>query len=76
MNNPFSKHPLTDEQAERVEQLRTIRRNAKKASRSGHPGRRADALKALAICSPGIRAIYVAAARKAEANLAEDEAAA
>lgn len=41
--NPMTGQPLTDLQVERVEQYRTVRRNAKRAARSGNPAKSAPA---------------------------------
>lgn len=55
MKRPFQKNPknpltgqhLTDAQVERLAQYRTIRRNAKKAARSGNPAKRGPAVDVL-----------------------------
>jgi hypothetical protein len=59
--NPLTNNPLPEVKAEQVGKLRTIRSNARKDARSGHPGRRASGLRARAMAAFEIRKIYVQA---------------
>lgn len=48
MKNPLTGKKMSREAAAYVEQLRTVRRNAKKAARSGNPAKRYPAVTVLA----------------------------
>lgn len=48
MMNPLNDKPMNAEHGVHVGKLKTIRRNAKKAARSGNPARRAPAERVLA----------------------------
>jgi len=56
--NPFSGAVLPDAQADFVRELRTVRRGARNAMRSGHPGKRAEAARINAIAPGMIRKVY------------------
>ena len=56
--NPLTDKPLTDRQIERVELLRTIRRRAKVAARSGDPAKRGPARRVLAQVPAEIVRVY------------------
>lgn len=60
MKNPLTKDKtLGPTAAQRVIELRKIRNNARRAARTGHPGRRAEALRAEATAAVLIRRAYV-----------------
>lgn len=65
IENPITGEPVAKEAAEYIGQLRTVRRNAKKAARSGNPAKRGPALKALVQVPGMIRAVYRQDAAKA-----------
>lgn len=58
MKNPLTGEPLRDEAVEHIEKLRTVRRNARKAARSGNPAKRFPALNVLIQVGPAIEAVY------------------
>lgn len=60
--NPVNDEELPAQQAKSVLDLRKIRRGARNATRSGHPGRRAEAQKALADVPKMIEFVYKRAA--------------
>lgn len=55
---------LRPEAAEHVEKLREIRRNAKKAARSGNPAKRIPAQRVVDQVGPAIAAVYRVEARR------------
>lgn len=59
MQNPLTGDDLPKRKAEHVEKLRQVRRGARKAARSGHPGKRAEALRVLAHVPAAIRQVYI-----------------
>jgi acyl-CoA reductase-like NAD-dependent aldehyde dehydrogenase len=63
--NPLTEEPLSEYDAGYVTQCRRARVNAKKAMRSGHPGRRAEAARVVHQAAELIRAIYRKDAREA-----------
>ncbi len=63
--NPLTGEPLSDYDAGFVAQCRLGRKNAAKAARSGHPGRRAEALRVVRQAPELIRAVYRKDAREA-----------
>lgn len=58
MDNPLTGKPLSRKAAKHVEQLRTVRRNARKAARSGNPAKSAPARRVLSQVGPAIAAVY------------------
>jgi hypothetical protein len=56
--NPFSGNALTDNQSEFIHELRTVRRGARNARRSGHPGKRAEANRILNAVPGMIATVY------------------
>lgn len=60
--NPITGKPLRPEAAKYVSQARTVRRAARNAARSGHPGHRAEALQTLAGAPELIRRTYISEA--------------
>lgn len=61
MSNPLDgsgEKMLTHEETLYVRKLRRVRNGASKMSRSGHPGRRADAFRALAEVPAMIHKVY------------------
>lgn len=63
--NPLTGEPLSEYDAGFVTKCRQARIGAKKATRSGHPGRRADALLVVRQAPELIRAVYLKDAREA-----------
>lgn len=57
--NPMTQKPLSKDAAKLVLQSREARAGARKVARSGHPGRRAEALLALRNIPNFINQIYV-----------------
>lgn len=58
VENPLTGKPMNREHAEYVGQLKEVRRNAKKAARSGNPAKRGPAVKVLAQVGPMIGQTY------------------
>lgn len=56
--NPLTDEPLSEEAAEYVEKLRTIRRNARKEARSGNPAKSGPARNVLYHTPRMIAAVY------------------
>lgn len=63
MKNPLNDEDLSRKDARLVEQLRTVRRNARRLSRSGNPAVRVPAQRATVEAATMIRQVYVQAAR-------------
>lgn len=61
--NPITRRPLRENAAETVLQAREARAGARRAARSGHPGRRAAALRALVGIPQFIRQVYIEEAK-------------
>lgn len=59
MKNPLNGKKMPKDTAAYVRQLRTVRRNARAAARSGNPARREPARKVLRRVGPTIGAVYV-----------------
>lgn len=59
MKNPLTGKKMPRDTADYVRQLRTVRRNAKTAARSGNPARREPAKKVLRRVGPTIGTVYV-----------------
>jgi hypothetical protein len=57
--NPLTEKPLRSESAEFVTKLREARSGARRAARSGHPAKRAEARRALTDIPGVIRATYM-----------------
>lgn len=57
MLNPLTNKPLDPDAAEKIEQLRTVRRDAGKHVRSGNPAKRVPAQRAVALAGALIRTI-------------------
>jgi hypothetical protein len=61
MHNPLTNRPVSNGNVRRnLEQLFEARANAKKPARSGHPGRRAEARRALSIIRVEVKRQYLA----------------
>jgi hypothetical protein len=58
MKNPFTGQDVTPKVEEYIEQLRTVRLNARKAARSGNPAKREPARRVLSQVGPAIEAAY------------------
>lgn len=58
MENPYTGEDVSRRAAKHITDLRTVRRNARKAARSGHPGRRAEGRRVLAQIGRSINAVY------------------
>lgn len=58
MNNPLTGDALSTAAVEHIEKLRQVRRGARKAARSGHPGKRAEAERVLAEVPKRIAEVY------------------
>jgi hypothetical protein len=58
MKNPFTGKDASKQVEEHVEKLREIRRNARKAARSGNPAKSAPARRVLDHVSPSIAAAF------------------
>lgn len=56
--NPFTEKPLPEKHAGLVLELRGVRRGARNAKRSGHPGKRAEAARVEAMVPGMIRDLY------------------
>jgi hypothetical protein len=56
--NPLTGKPLRADAAKHVQKLRTVRRNAKKAARSGNPAKRCPAEQVLRQVGLAIGAVY------------------
>lgn len=56
--NPLNGTPLSEDGAELVKKLRKVRRNARRAARSGNPAKSADARKALGTVRDTLSALY------------------
>ncbi len=63
--NPLTGEPLSEYDAGFVTKCREARANARRAARSGHPGRRAEALRVVAQAPELIRAVFRKDAREA-----------
>jgi hypothetical protein len=63
--NPLTERKMSKDMSKLVLQSREARRGAKKAARSGHPGRRAEAQRVLQEIPKFIRTLYVQDARSA-----------
>lgn len=59
ITNPLTGNHVTRERATYIRKLRKVRRSARNATRSGHPGRRADARKVLTSVPGLIRQTYI-----------------
>lgn len=59
ITNPFTQKPCSDELAEFVTKVREVRRNARKAARSGNPAVSGPARKVLAQVGPTLAAGYM-----------------
>jgi hypothetical protein len=57
--NPLTGDPLPDEAASFVRELRTVRHGSRRAMRSGHPGRRAEAIRVNNLVPGSIRTVYL-----------------
>lgn len=61
--NPLTDEPLTDKQVKALDDLRTVKTNAKKDARSGNPAKRVPALQALARIPSFVRRVYLQGVR-------------
>lgn len=68
MKNPLTGDDMTRDGAAYVEQLRTVRRGAKAAARSGNPAKRFPAYRVLAQIGPMIGVAYRTDAKRKAAQ--------
>lgn len=58
MKNPYTRRDASPKVEAYVEQVREVRRNARKAARSGNPAKRAPAQRVLGQVGPAILAAF------------------